>query len=85
MTATSGHEEPPLREPNFGRRSRKAGPWEWSVPQSASQRFNLIMMWVEPAARGAGIAEELVDIVKARYASGKVIYPPPQSQDMVCT
>lgn len=33
---------------------------------SESERFNLIGMWIEPAARGAGIAKELVDIVKAR-------------------
>lgn len=33
---------------------------------SESERFNLIGMWVEPAARGSGIAKELVDIVKAR-------------------
>lgn len=33
---------------------------------SESERFNLIGMWVEPAARGSGIAKELVDIIKAR-------------------
>lgn len=33
---------------------------------SESERFNLIGMWVEPAARGSGIAKELVDIVKTR-------------------
>src|SRR3546814_4649919 len=33
---------------------------------SESERFTLIGMWVEPAARGSGIAKELVDIVKDR-------------------
>lgn len=33
---------------------------------SESERFNLIGMWVEPSARGSGIAKELMDIVKAQ-------------------
>ncbi|MFJ2318774.1 GNAT family N-acetyltransferase [Pseudomonas sp. NPDC087817] len=33
---------------------------------SDSQRFNLIGMWVEPAARGSVAATRLVDAVKAR-------------------
>lgn len=33
---------------------------------SESGRFNLIGMWVEPQTRGTGIAEGLVEVVKAR-------------------
>ncbi len=33
---------------------------------SDSGRFNLIGMWVEPAARGSGVAARLVEAVKAR-------------------
>ena len=36
---------------------------------SDTQRFNLIGMWVEPAARGSGVATQLVEIVKARATS----------------
>lgn len=33
---------------------------------SSANRFNLIGMWVEPAARGSGAAAQLVEAVKAR-------------------
>ncbi|MCU1730073.1 GNAT family N-acetyltransferase [Pseudomonas sp. 7P_10.2_Bac1] len=33
---------------------------------SSTGRYNLIGMWIEPAARGSGIAARLVDQVKAR-------------------
>ena len=36
---------------------------------SDTQRFNLIGMWVEPAARGSGVATQLVETVKARATS----------------
>ena len=36
---------------------------------SSAQRFNLIGMWVEPAARGSGVATQLVETVKARATS----------------
>lgn len=35
-----------------------------------SERFSLIGMWVEPAARWPGIAKELLNIVKARSIEG---------------
>ena len=36
---------------------------------SSTQRFNLIGMWVEPAARGSGVATQLVETVKAHATS----------------
>ncbi|MGE8347790.1 GNAT family N-acetyltransferase [Pseudomonas helleri] len=36
---------------------------------SDTQRFNLIGMWVEPAARGSGVAIQLVETVKAHATS----------------
>lgn len=33
---------------------------------SNGQRCNLIGMWIEPAARGSGVATQLVNVVKAR-------------------
>lgn len=33
---------------------------------SGSKRFNVIGMWVEPAARGSGVAKKLLDTVKTR-------------------
>lgn len=33
---------------------------------SASNRYNLIGMWVEPPARGSGLAAQLVEAVKSR-------------------
>ncbi|MCY1238769.1 putative acetyltransferase [compost metagenome] len=42
------------------------------MPQSSStHRFNLIGMWVEPAARGSGVATQLVEVVKA-HATAEV-------------
>jgi ribosomal protein S18 acetylase RimI-like enzyme len=37
---------------------------------SQANRFNLIGMWVEPGARGSGVARQLVEAVKSR-AKGK--------------
>ena len=36
---------------------------------SSAQRFNLIGMWVDPAARGSGVATQLVETVKAHATS----------------
>ena len=36
------------------------------VAVSSTHRFNLIGMWVEPVARGSGVATQLVEVVKAR-------------------
>ncbi|EJN18644.1 GNAT family N-acetyltransferase [Pseudomonas sp. GM80] len=36
---------------------------------NSAQRFNMIGMWVEPAARGSGVAIQLVETVKVRATS----------------
>ncbi|POF43292.1 hypothetical protein B0D71_00270 [Pseudomonas laurylsulfativorans] len=39
---------------------------------NSAHRFNLIGMWVEPAARASGVATQLADVVKARARSTEI-------------